>query len=78
MGLNCLYNTTRARLTRGPVLQLWPSLGLLEARGWASRRHPRWVLFHDPTPLRRQHGFRSAPADGPGARPRRRAPRSWC
>ncbi|WP_209561458.1 hypothetical protein [Frigoribacterium sp. PvP032] len=57
MGLNCLYNTTRARLTRGPVLQLWPSLGLLEARGWASRRHPRWVLFHDPTPLRRQHGF---------------------
>lgn len=57
MGLNCLYNTVRARLARGPVLQLWPSLGLLEARGWASRRHARWVLFHDPSPLRRQHGF---------------------
>jgi len=57
MGLNCLWNTVRARLARQPLLQLWPSLGLLEARGWASRRHARWVLFHDPSPLRRQHGF---------------------
>lgn len=50
-------NLVRARTSTGPLVQLWPTFGLLEARLWASRRHERYVVLHDPSPLRRQHGF---------------------
>lgn len=38
-------------------LVVWPSLGLLEARLWTSRRAKNAVFLHDPIPLRRQAGF---------------------
>ncbi|ADX74170.1 hypothetical protein Asphe3_30600 [Pseudarthrobacter phenanthrenivorans Sphe3] len=38
-------------------LQAWPSLGLLEARLWQSRKSKNIVLLHDPVPLRKQVGF---------------------
>lgn len=53
---NAVHNLTCARRAPEPVIQLWPTFGLLEARLWASERAPRYVVLHDPTPLRRQYG----------------------
>lgn len=50
-------NLVDARSTDGPLVQLWPTFGLLEARLWGSRPHDRYVVLHDPSPLRRQYGF---------------------
>lgn len=54
---NAAHNVRRQRGERRAVLQAWPSLGLLEARLWTSPHGPRYVMLHDPAPLRRQYGF---------------------
>lgn len=56
MLINAVLNVGHARRVRQPLIQLWPSLGMLEARLWASTRAARYVIVHDPTPLRRQYG----------------------
>ncbi|MFJ3322434.1 glycosyltransferase [Curtobacterium sp. NPDC086286] len=53
---NAVHNLRRQRAERRPVLQAWPSLGLLETRLWSSPNGPRYVMLHDPAPLRRQYG----------------------
>lgn len=53
---NAVHNIACARRAPETVIQLWPTFGLLEARLWASKRAPRFVILHDPTPLRRQYG----------------------
>lgn len=56
---NAILNAkTDSKQRQSNTLQLWPSLGLLEFGLW--RRHPTRtaaVIFHDPTPIRRQFGF---------------------
>lgn len=51
----CL-NIRDARRSSASVVQLWPSLGLLEARLWAPREARGYVVLHDPEPLDRQVG----------------------
>lgn len=43
-----------ASLRGGPSVQIWPSLGLVEGRLWSSND---FVVFHDPVPIRHQHGY---------------------
>lgn len=50
-------NVLSKRHGQVPNLQIWPSLGLLEARLWASNSVRNIVSIHDPVPLRRQVGF---------------------
>ena len=46
---------SNARRFRGTAaIQLWPSLGLAEARLW---EHGDFVIFHDPIPIRPQFGY---------------------
>src|SRR4051794_28508782 len=45
---HALGNLRNARRSKEPVLQLWPSLGLLEARGFASKHATHAVVLHDP------------------------------
>ena len=53
---NAVHNIRHQRAERRPVMQSWPSLGLLEARLWSSPNGPRYVMLHDPSPLRKQYG----------------------
>lgn len=57
MLVNALCNASAGRKREVPTVQIWPSLGLLEARLWSSRRTRNLVVIHDPIPLRRQAGF---------------------
>ena len=57
MLLNSVRNPQRNRGGSSPAIQLWPSLGLLDARLWASARNRNMVVVHDPLPLRSQVGF---------------------
>lgn len=43
-----------ASLRSGPSVQVWPSLGLVEGRIWGRED---FVIFHDPVPIRHQHGY---------------------
>lgn len=54
---NALHNAISHRNQDVPNLQIWPSLGLLEAKLWCSRTVRNIVSIHDPVPLRRQVGF---------------------
>ncbi|WP_156162335.1 hypothetical protein [Demequina iriomotensis] len=54
---NALANRSLRSRHGGPVLDLWPSLGLLEARSVSAPRSPQLLVLHDPVPLRRQVGF---------------------
>ncbi|SCB75488.1 hypothetical protein GA0061083_0530 [Pseudarthrobacter enclensis] len=54
---DAIYNVSELRNDVHPNLQIWPSLGLLEARLWESEQARNVVLIHDPIPLRRQVGF---------------------
>lgn len=42
---------------RGPVLVLWPTFGLAEIALWRWSRGDRYLVIHDPVPLRRQSGY---------------------
>lgn len=53
---DAVLNLRDARRHNGPLIQLWPSLGLPEVRLWSSRAHQRYVVLHDPIPLDRQFG----------------------
>ncbi|MFJ4220152.1 hypothetical protein [Curtobacterium luteum] len=59
---NAVHNIRAQRSETRPVLQSWPSLGLLETRLWSSPHGSRYVMLHDPAPLRPQVGH------GPRAR----------
>jgi len=59
---------------REPVLQLWPSFGLLDALTWRSTNATAGVIFHDPTPIRDQFGYGTLPRWIVGAVSRRNAP----
>lgn len=59
MMLNAGLNVVSAKRSSHPVMQLWPSLGLLEARVWSSRCHRHSVVLHDPRSIRSQFGHGS-------------------
>lgn len=53
---------TRLRLlknSKGMVISTWPSLGLLDLVAWipVALRHRVFVIYHDPEPIRDQHGY---------------------
>lgn len=54
---NSFRNARDNRNGNVPNLQLWPSLGLLEARLWGTRSPRNIVAIHDPVPLRAQVGY---------------------
>lgn len=54
---DALANPFSARLRTQPTLVAWPSLGLIDARLWASTRTRNLLVLHDPIPIRKQVGF---------------------
>lgn len=53
---NALMNVASAKRSNFPIMQLWPSLGILEARLWSSRSQPRAIVLHDPVPISPRYG----------------------
>lgn len=54
---NAALNIADFRQRATPNLQVWPSLGLLEARLWSNSTTTHVMILHDPVPLRAQVGF---------------------
>lgn len=59
MLINALTNARRNAETEDSALQIWPSVGLWDFLLWNSSTSRNSVIFHDPTPIRRQFGFDS-------------------
>jgi hypothetical protein len=52
-----LENRRRVSACQDPVLQVWPSFGLLDVRLLARKSVRTGVIIHDPVPLRQQIGY---------------------
>lgn len=52
-----LQNPFKARGIAQAMIVTWPSLGLFDARLWSTSAGDRFVVLHDPVPIRPQVGF---------------------
>jgi len=57
MFANAALNIAKFRRGGSSNVQVWPSLGLLEARLWSNSNATPAMILHDPVPLRTQVGF---------------------
>lgn len=58
LAFNSTVASRRAiRSEDAPIIQLWPSLGLIENLIWRSSNKKIAIVFHDPVPITRQFGY---------------------